>query len=109
MKKTSYNCITSALIASLVLLSVTGCKRANKAEDNFNVAFLTDINTSPVYGRNVKPYGLKQLLPSPHTGSACKRMNLFLRWVVRKKDIDFGIWDSVPPSKLIIPLDTHIA
>jgi uncharacterized protein (TIGR02757 family) len=36
-------------------------------------------------------------------------MNLFLRWVVRKKDIDFGIWDRISPSKLIIPLDTHIA
>jgi uncharacterized protein (TIGR02757 family) len=67
------------------------------------------INTSPVYGRNIKPSGLKQLFPTPVNGSACKRMNLFLRWMVRRKDIDFGIWDKVPASKLIIPLDTHIA
>lgn len=73
------------------------------------VDYLTGIDTSPVYGRNIRPLGLKQLLPSPKAGSACKRMNLFLRWVVRKKDIDFGIWDRIPPSKLIIPLDTHIA
>jgi len=73
------------------------------------VDFLGGIDTSPVYGRNVRPFGLKQLLPSPKTGSACKRINLFLRWVVRKKDIDFGIWDRISPSKLIIPLDTHIA
>lgn len=71
--------------------------------------FLLNVDTSPVYGENISPYGLKQLLSSPQTGSACKRMNLFLRWVVRKKDIDFGIWDRIPPSKLIIPLDTHIA
>lgn len=47
MKKTPYKCITSALITSLILLSVTGCKRENKAEDNFNVAFLTDIHLQP--------------------------------------------------------------
>jgi len=73
------------------------------------VEFMTAIDTTPVYGKNIRPPGLKQLLPSPITGSACKRMNLFLRWVVRKKDIDFGIWDRISPSKLIIPLDTHIA
>jgi uncharacterized protein (TIGR02757 family) len=67
------------------------------------------VDTTPVYGRNLRPSGLRQLLPSPRTGSACKRMNLFLRWMVRKKDIDFGVWDNIPPSKLIIPLDTHIA
>jgi len=65
--------------------------------------------TTPVYGSNIKPYGLKQLFPSPHKGSACKRTNLFLRWMVRKKDIDFGIWNRIPASHLIIPLDTHIA
>lgn len=71
--------------------------------------FLSGIDTSPVYGRNIRPAGLKQLLPSPKTGSACKRLNLFLRWLVRNRDIDFGIWDRIPPAKLIIPLDTHIA
>ena len=73
------------------------------------VEFMTAIDTTPIYGKNIRPLGLKQLLPSPETGSACKRMNLFLRWVVRAGDIDFGIWDRVAPSKLIIPLDTHIA
>jgi uncharacterized protein (TIGR02757 family) len=73
------------------------------------VDFLSGIDTSPVYGRNIRPPGLKQLLSSPETGSACKRMTLFLRWLVRNRDIDFGVWDRIPPSKLIIPLDTHIA
>jgi len=66
-------------------------------------------DTSPVYGGNIRPYGLRQLFPSPQKGSACKRTNLFLRWMVRKRDIDFGIWDRIPASHLIIPLDTHIA
>lgn len=73
------------------------------------VNYFYNIDTSPVYGTDIKPYGLKQLFPSPQKGSACKRMNLFLRWMVRSKDIDFGIWDNIPPNKLIIPLDTHIA
>jgi uncharacterized protein (TIGR02757 family) len=71
--------------------------------------YCMNIDTSPVYGRNIKPNGLKQFFPSPESGSACKRLNLFLRWMVRNKDIDFGIWNKIPPSKLIIPLDTHIA
>ena len=67
------------------------------------------LNTSPVYGKNIHPPGMTQLFPSPVKGSACKRMNLFLRWMVREKDIDFGIWKGIPGNKLVIPLDTHIA
>lgn len=48
------------------------------------------------------------LLPSPADGSACKRLNLFLRWMVRRDDVDPGGWDGVPPSKLVVPLDTHL-
>jgi len=78
------------------------------ALNSFINSFLT-IDTSPIYGKDIKPYGLTQFFPSPKRGSACKRMNLFLRWMVRNRDIDLGIWDRIPPSKLIIPLDTHIA
>lgn len=66
------------------------------------------INTSPVYGKNIRPSGMSQLLPTPAKGSACKRMNLFLRWMVRDRDIDFGLWKMIPKDKLVIPLDTHI-
>lgn len=69
--------------------------------------FLSD--TSAVYGTNIRPPGLRQFLPSPRAGSTCKRANLFLRWMVRDRDIDFGIWRGIPKNKLIIPLDTHIA
>jgi len=48
------------------------------------------------------------LLPSPARGSSCKRLHLFLRWMVRRDDIDPGGWDDIPPSALIIPLDTHM-
>lgn len=48
------------------------------------------------------------LLPSPTKGSACKRLNLFLRWMIREDEVDPGGWDMVQTSKLIIPLDTHI-
>lgn len=46
--------------------------------------------------------------PSKH--SACKRLNMFLRWMVRKDDkgVDFGIWDKIKPKDLICPLDVHV-
>lgn len=47
-------------------------------------------------------------LPSPAHGSACKRLNLFLRWMVRRDAVDPGGWVDVPPSKLLVPLDTHM-
>ena len=48
------------------------------------------------------------LLPMPDRGSACKRMNLFLRWMVRKDDVDPGGWEAIPAALLIIPLDVHM-
>ena len=48
------------------------------------------------------------LLPSPAKGSACKRLNLFLRWMVRCDDVDPGGWSDISLSKLVIPLDTHM-
>lgn len=48
------------------------------------------------------------LLPLPERGSACKRLHLFLRWMVRKDDVDPGGWQDVSPSKLIVPLDIHM-
>ncbi len=48
------------------------------------------------------------LLPDPEKKSACKRLNLYLRWMVRKDKVDPGGWAGVDASKLIIPLDTHM-
>lgn len=51
---------------------------------------------------------LRYLLTSPDDGSACKRMNLFLRWMVRRTSPDLGLWTFVDPAKLVMPVDTHI-
>jgi len=48
------------------------------------------------------------LLPHPERGSACKRLHLFLRWMVRHDEIDPGGWEGVAPSMLIVPLDVHL-
>lgn len=50
-------------------------------------------------------------ISSPEQGSACKRLNMYLRWMVRKdnKGVDFGIWKTISPAQLICPLDVHVA
>ncbi|HOX11429.1 MAG TPA: TIGR02757 family protein [Spirochaetales bacterium] len=48
------------------------------------------------------------LLPRPSRGSACKRLFLYLRWMVRKDAVDPGGWTGVSPSRLVVPLDTHM-
>jgi uncharacterized protein (TIGR02757 family) len=48
------------------------------------------------------------LLPDPGKTSACKRLHLYLRWMVRRDDVDPGGWHCVVPSELIVPLDTHM-
>ena len=51
---------------------------------------------------------LGHLVPCPTNGSACKRLNLFLRWMVRHDQVDPGGWEDVPASKLIVPVDIHM-
>ena len=53
--------------------------------------------------------GLRFSLPDPLEGSACKRWRMFLRWMVRSRWPDLGLWGNCAPSDLIIPLDTHVA
>ena len=50
-------------------------------------------------------------IASPEWNSTCKRLNMFLRWMVRKdkKGVDFGIWNKIKPSQLICPIDVHVA
>ena len=50
----------------------------------------------------------RYLLPDPSRGSACKRMNLFLRWMVRREEPDLGLWKGIRPEDLVIPLDVHV-
>lgn len=53
--------------------------------------------------------GVRWFFSSPASGSACKRLNLFLRWMVRSGELDLGLWTAVSPSHLVMPVDTHIA
>ena len=50
-------------------------------------------------------------ISSPQQNSTCKRLNMFLRWMVRKDDkgVDFGIWNTISPSQLVCPVDLHVA
>jgi len=53
--------------------------------------------------------GAQHILPDPDKSSGCKRLLLYLRWMVRRDDgVDLGIWKSVSPSLLLIPVDTHL-
>ena len=59
-------------------------------------------------GAKGKRAGVCYFFPRPSAGSACKRLNLFLRWMVRSDEIDLGVWTKIPAGKLIVPLDTHV-
>jgi uncharacterized protein (TIGR02757 family) len=52
--------------------------------------------------------GSRYLLPSPKDGSACKRFCLWLRWMVRRDEVDPGPWTLVSPRSLVVPMDTHM-
>jgi uncharacterized protein (TIGR02757 family) len=52
--------------------------------------------------------GLRYFFPRPSAGSACKRLNLYLRWMVRADSIDLGVWSGVAPAQLVVPLDVHV-
>jgi uncharacterized protein (TIGR02757 family) len=77
------------------------------ALDSFSRRALA-LDMRQVYGRVPKRAGVCYFFPRPSAGSACKRLNLYLRWMVRHDEVDLGVWRSVPRSKLIVPLDTHV-
>jgi uncharacterized protein (TIGR02757 family) len=64
------------------------------------------------YGRTMRASrsapGVPYFFPRPSVGSGCKRLNLFFRWMVRKDALDLGVWPRVSPSRLVVPLDTHV-
>ena len=65
---------------------------------------LTTVDSAESHGP-----GVAYFFPRPSSGSSCKRLNLFLRWMVRRDAIDLGVWSRLPASKLVVPLDTHLA
>ena len=56
------------------------------------------------------PQRTRKHMPSPATKSTCKRLNMFLRWMVRSDDrgVDFGLWKNIRPAQLLVPLDVHV-
>ncbi len=107
-----YRFTTSKEIINLIL----NLKEAYNKNEDLNQMFskYLDKNTQNVYQATILflkefiKYKTPTLIPDPDKKSAMKRFNLFLRWVIRKDEIDFGIWGNISPSLLIIPLDTHI-
>ena len=77
------------------------------ALDSFSTRALA-LDIRRAYRRVPPRPGVCYFFPRPSAGSACKRLNLFLRWMVRRDEIDLGVWTRVPASKLIVPLDTHV-
>lgn len=65
------------------------------------------VDLRPIYGRAKRNPGAHYFFSRPSTGSACKRLNLFLRWMNRQDGVDPGGWTMVPRRQLIVPLDTH--
>jgi uncharacterized protein (TIGR02757 family) len=57
------------------------------------------------------PDRTRKHIATPERGSSCKRLNMYLRWMVRqdKNGVDFGIWKNISPSQLICPIDLHVA
>ena len=66
-------------------------------------------STAAVYGRDLRPRGLLQLLPDAGAGSAAKRMYMLLRWMVREDAVDLGLWAAFGAGNLVMPIDTHVA
>ena len=77
------------------------------ALDRFSTGALS-LDIRRAYGRVPRRPGVCYFFPRPSAGSACKRLNLYLRWMVRRDEVDLGAWSSVAPSQLIVPLDTHV-
>jgi uncharacterized protein (TIGR02757 family) len=96
-----------------------GVKRVLKHYGSLNACFSAGLesrheNVIPALSNFVKELSKvfderpRSLLPSPDLGSACKRLHLFLRWMVRTDDVDPGGWDDVPRSRLLVPVDIHM-
>lgn len=66
------------------------------------------LDVSQVYGKRRPKPGVAYFFSRPSSGGACKRLNLFLRWMVRQDQVDLGVWTKVRPGQLIVPLDTHV-
>lgn len=65
--------------------------------------------TDYFYSNMENTFGAKYLIPDANKNGAMKRVNMFLRWLIRDGEVDLGIWKFIDKSELLIPLDTHVA
>ncbi|HKB11714.1 MAG TPA: TIGR02757 family protein [Vicinamibacterales bacterium] len=84
-----------------------GADDIESALDRFSTRAMA-LDLEAAYRRVPKRPGVCYFFPRPSAGSGCKRLNLFLRWMVRRDALDLGVWRRVSPAKLIVPLDTHV-
>lgn len=84
-----------------------GGEDVREALDSFSRRALA-LDLRAAYGRVPPRPGVCYFFPRPSAGSGCKRLNLFMRWMVRRDALDLGVWTRVSPSRLIVPLDTHV-
>jgi uncharacterized protein (TIGR02757 family) len=66
------------------------------------------VDVGPAYGARRPRVGVRYFFARPSCGGACKRLNLFLRWMVRQDRLDPGGWTSIPRARLVVPLDVHV-
>ena len=105
-----------------LLYTIDFLKRHYAASDTLETAFIPygvegfDVEKALAYFHNYffshpdAPLRTKKHISTPARKSACKRLNMYLRWMVRKdtNGVDFGIWDKLNPSNLICPFDLHV-
>jgi uncharacterized protein (TIGR02757 family) len=77
------------------------------ALERFARAFL-EADVREIFPRGRLSRGFRHLFPLPSAGGPCKRLHLFLRWMVRREPPDFGLWTSLSPARLLMPIDTHV-
>jgi uncharacterized protein (TIGR02757 family) len=77
------------------------------ALERFARSFL-EADLHEVFPRGRLSRGYRHLFPLPSAGGPCKRLHLFLRWMVRREPPDFGLWTSIAPARLLVPVDTHV-
>ncbi|MGD0078772.1 MAG: TIGR02757 family protein [Sedimentisphaerales bacterium] len=106
-------------IADLLMLLQQAITKAGSIEKYFMKFYdAADVNIIPALSQfcdsllNMKSGAISRslqfLLAGPGRGGAAKRLNMFLRWMVRRDDVDAGLWRSVDKTKLIVPVDVHI-
>lgn len=78
-------------------------------EENYINFFQTVVNYFYSQSPRTVGQGFYHMIPNPQNGGAMKRMNMFLRWMVRKSTVDLGVWNFMKPKDLLIPLDVHVA